>query len=571
MSLLNWLLRFRCLFVALVVSLVAPRQGGAQDARSAGGTLLIVNAHIFGHGDSDALYIKAGRIEAVGKRSTVEPSAQEGTPTIDAEGGVVVPGFHDAHIHMMSGGLTLVGLNLNDFHSVAAVAQAVREYARTHAENSWIIGRGWQYDIVPGGQFPSRLDIDRVVQDRPVLLESYDGHSSWVNSHALALAGIDSTTVDPPGGRIVREADGRTPSGILLEGADAQLQKLVPKAGRATRIEALRQATLYCLSLGITSVDDITSDAEVFDLYGELLAGGNLPIRVTVSLPVTGDLDAYEALRKSHQSPFLRFGFLKGYVDGVIESRTAYMLEPYEGRADRGTPLIEPENLRGLVEQAAARGFAVGLHAIGDAAVRISLDAFESATHTRHEGTILGRIEHIEVIDPTDAPRFQKLGVIASMQPLHAVPSGESPDDGVWSRNLGRKRLPHSFAWRELLNAGATLAFGSDWPVMSADPLWGIAVATTRQNEAGQPAGGWNAHQRISAAEAIRAYTLGSAIAIGRSGELGRLAPGFIADLVILSPTVDLKRPLTLWNGERVRYVIVDGVVRVPAGHPAKR
>ena len=564
MSIVNHLLNSCLLLAAFAAHLVTTGLTSAQE--TGGGTLVVVNARVFGHDDADALYVKNGRIEAVGKRSSVEPMAPDGVLRIDAKGGIALPGFHDAHIHMMSGGLTLVGLNLNDLRSVAAVAQALKTYAREHPGNGWIVGRGWQYDIVPGGQFPSRHDIDRVVSDRPVLLDSYDGHSSWVNSLALALGKIDSATPDPPDGHIVREVDGSTPSGILLERADAPLQRLIPEPDHATKLEALHRAVLHCLGLGITSVDDITSDLQVFGLYEELRAAGKLPLRVTVSLPVAGDIDSYEALRRNHASPYLRFGFLKGYVDGVIESATAYMLEPYDGRIDRGAPLLEPDQLQQLIERAETHGFTVGLHAIGDAAVRLSLDAFSAVPQRQSTGQIHGRIEHIESLDPADLNRFRELHIVASMMPLHAIPSGETPDEGIWSKNLGAKRLPHSFAWRELLDAGATLAFGSDWPVMSADPLRGIAVAATRQNEAGQPAGGWNARQRITAREAIDAYTAGSAIAIGRGDELGRLTPGFSADLVLLAPDVDLDRPSTLWRGDRIRYVIVDGIVRFSPG-----
>jgi predicted amidohydrolase YtcJ len=197
----------------------------------------------------------------------------------------------------------------------------------------------------------------------------------------------------------------------------------------------------------------------------------------------------------------------------------------------------------------------------------MALDGFESLSSRTREGHFCGRIEHIEVLDPADAPRFQKLGVVASMQPLHAVPSGDTPDEGVWSKNLGVTRLRHSFPWRELLDAGATLAFGSDWPVMSADPLQGIAVAATRQDEAGRPAAGWNAHQRISTHEAVVAYSEGSAIAMGLGKEMGKLAPGYFGDIVILDPAVKLEQPATLWHGTRVRFVVVGGVIRFPTPH----
>jgi predicted amidohydrolase YtcJ len=552
--------------IALVATTVS--LAGATEPPPEGGNLLIVNGSVFGRTHADALYIKGGRIQAVGKRSTVEPLVPSGVPIVDAAGGAVLPGFHDAHIHMLSGGLSLLGLNLNELRSVDAVVEAVDTFAQSHPSDKWILGRGWMYDIVPKGGFPTRREIDRVVPDRPVLLDSYDGHSSWVNSRALALAHIDSTSIDPAGGRIVREADGKTPSGVLLERAAHLVRNLAPEPDRATRLEALRRAAQHCLELGITCVDDIEDTSEIFALYGELLNADKLPIRVTVSLPVNGNLNGYDSVRQRYNSPFLRFGFLKGFIDGVIESRTAYMLAPYEGTQERGTALLRPDRLRELIVGANAHGFTAGFHSIGDGAVRMALDGLESLSSRTRETHFCGRIEHIEVLDPADAPRFQKLGIVASMQPLHAMPSGDTPDDDVWSKNLGASRLRHSFPWRELLDAGATLAFGSDWPVMSADPLQGIAVATTRQDEAGRPAAGWNAHQRISTHEAVAAYTEGSAIAVGRGTEMGKLAPGYSGDIVILDPAVNLEQPATLWHGTRVRFVVVGGVIRFPSPQP---
>jgi predicted amidohydrolase YtcJ len=428
------------------------------------------------------------------------------------------------------------------------VTEALAADARRHPGDGWILGRGWSYDLVPKGTYPTRATLDEVSRVRPIYLESYDGHAGWASSLAFERAGVDASSADPPGGRIVREEDGRTPAGTLLEGAVALLEKHIPPPGEAAERAMLEAALGHCLALGITSLDDITSEPEAFERYAALLTAGKLPLRVTVSLPLVDERSRYRELRRAYRSPWLGFGWLKGFVDGVIESKTAAMLEPYAGSDGRGELLIPPERLERLVAGAQADGFRVALHAIGDRAVRTSLDAFERAGRTRGH-----RIEHIEVVDRADVPRFAALGVAASMQPYHAVPA-DDPTAGAWAENLGSVRLGRAFAWRELHDARAELRFGSDWPVMTADPLRGLAVALTRTNETGRPPGGWNPEQRLPLAEALRGYRA--------PGARSALVPGERADLVVLARGVRLDRPETLWHGERVRAVVVDGVVR---------
>ncbi len=308
----------------------------------------------------------------------------------------------------------------------------------------------------------------------------------------------------------------------------------------------------------MTSVQHFAYDAVDVELLDGFRRTGTLPIRVHVSLPLDGDVAAYAALRDRVRDPMLRVVHLKGYVDGVIESRTAYMLEPFAGGRDRGAPLVAPGELRRLVSRAHRHGFGVALHAIGDAGVRASLAAF-AAARPRIEG-MRDRIEHLEVVHPRDVARFAKLDVVASMQPYHAVPGDSAEDDaGPWTDNLGPERLPRAFPWRDLQDAGATLAFGSDWPVMDAEPTWGLAVAITRRNENGLPAGGWQAHQALTAEQAVAAYTSGPAWSVGREGELGCLEVGCRADFTVLGPAADLDDPASLWEAG-VRATFVGGV-----------
>jgi predicted amidohydrolase YtcJ len=537
-----------------------------KPAPRAAAMLLVMNGRIFGQSPATAVLIEDGRVAAVGPDAEMKGRVATGGQIIDARGGLILPGLHDAHIHMAGGAASLEQLALDELKTLPEVIAALKIYAEAHPGDGWILGRGWMYDIVPKGQFPTRGALDQVVKDRPVLLESYDGHSSWANSRALALAGVTAATPDPADGSFVREKDGRTPAGVLLENAAEMVWHAVPTKPRAEKVEALSRAIQHVLALGVTSVDDITADQETPELYETLLQQGRLPIRVTVSLPLEGDLGTYAKLRDRLTSPFLRFGFLKGFVDGVIESKTAYMLEPYAGATDRGKPLIEPSRMLELVRRAQTQGFRVAFHSIGDAATRQALDTFAAVQKELPRPGMHHRLEHLEVLDPADLPSFQRLGVIASIMPYHANPGGDEPNTGVWAQNLGEARLAHSFAWRELLTAGATLACGSDWPVMSADPLRGLGVATSRRDEDGRPKEGWYAGQRMTADEAVRCYTEGSAAAIGRETELGRLAPGFAGDLVVLAPGVELEKPETLWKGERIQVVVTNGVVRYAGG-----
>jgi predicted amidohydrolase YtcJ len=323
----------------------------------------------------------------------------------------------------------------------------------------------------------------------------------------------------------VREKDGKTPQGTLLEHAASRVHAVVPEPDPATQREAIALALRQSLRLGITTVHTMCESVE--------------------------EVAHYLAVRERLRRPELRFGFLKGFLDGVIESRTAYMLEPYVGTAERGKPNYEPDELLALVSRANAEGVPVALHAIGDAAVRMALTAYEAAARSQR-GRVRNRIEHVEVLHPDDYPRFAALDVVASMQPYHAVPLDAPSQDDVWSANLGPARLAHSFPWRALLDAGAPLAFGSDWNVFTQDPLKGLAVAVTRQNERGLPAGGAQPQQRLTLEQALRAYTEGVAYAEGP-------APGpEPTHSFVVVEGLDPSDPRTLWTA-RVRAVVHRG------------
>lgn len=564
----------RAAWLALAISLLVVPGCGAPEETPArkGGDVLVVNARSYtlrrvdgGRLESalgatpGALLVRDGQVVAVGDEASLSEQAEGDVTRVDAGGGLVVAGLHDAHTHVLGGALGSREADLEPASTVDEALEIVRRWAEAHPEAPWVLGRGWSYDLTPKGEFPTRHMLDLVVPERPVLLEAYDGHSSWVNTKALELAGVTAETPDPADGKIVREADGKTPQGALLESASALVSEHVPALDRATKLAALGEALIGYRDLGVTTVHAICSSTDELSLYEALLNDGELPIRVVVGLPLDMPIDEVVAVRDrlaTGQPEWLRLGFLKGFLDGVIESRTAFMLEPYTGTTDeRGAPNYTREQLQALVNGAHAHGIPVALHAIGDAAVRMALDVYEAAQKAHPDVELVGhhRIEHIEVVHPDDLPRFRALGVVASMQPYHAVPSDAPSPDDVWSANLGPERLTRAFAWRALLDAGATLAFGSDWPVFTRDPLKGMAVAVTRRNVRGLPAEGWQAHQAITFGEALWAYTIGPVSSVWYGDPLA--ARG--VDLTVLEG-VRPGHPETLWTG-RARTLLLDG------------
>lgn len=526
--------RLALLLLFAAAGCVGPRRGAPPPA------LLVAGGSVYGAPGADAVLVRGGLIEAVGRGADLARRAPEAR-RLDARGGLILPGFQDAHLHLLDGGLSLEELELGEAKTEAEAVELVRRWAAEHPGKGALRGRGWAYSITPPGTYPTKQSLDAVVSDRPVVLESFDGHAYWFNSAALAKAGVDST-------------------GTVLEAGSELVDKASGGRSYAEKRRGVERGLAYLARLGVTAAAVMSPDRDEFEILASLERSGRLPLRIFYCPPIEGDLAAYERLRARATGPMLRFGWLKGFVDGVIESRTAAMLEPYAGSDERGVPAIPPARLKELVAAAQKKGFSVALHAVGDAAVRSALDAFEAADREAPRPALKRKIEHIEVLSPEDRARFRALDAVASMQPLHADPGGADPDSGVWARNLDPERRRNSFAWRDLLDAGAVLAFGSDWPVVSADPLAGMAMARTRRSREGLPEHGWNVHQSIIPDEALWAYTRGFAYAAGLQNKLGCLAPGCLPDLAVLSPEVRLDRPDSLWGGH-VSVVIGAGKV----------
>jgi predicted amidohydrolase YtcJ len=513
-----------------------------------------------------ALFVRDGRVVAIGSDAEVANLAK-GTPgvrEVDLAGRVVVPGFIDAHVHILSGGLGLDRLDLAGARSREATLAAIAAYAKAHPERPWILGRGWSYDLWKPG-FPSREELDRAVPDRPVYLRSYDGHSAWANSRALALAGIDERTPEPKDGRVVRVAGTQRPQGTLLEEAVGLVGDKVPKPSIDERKAAIRRALSHAAQFGVTTLCEVGDDLEDLSVYAALDREGGLALRVVYGPSIDDGIDAYAKVRarllaERRPGAMLSPGPLKGFVDGVVESNTAGMLAPYaDGSGAGAPPHLTKEKILEQVRAADRQGLDVAYHAIGDGSVRAVLDAVEDVQRSEKPWPRRPRIEHVEVVSKEDVPRFSQLGVVASMMPAHAEP-GDEPEGGVWAKKVGPERLHRAFAFASLLDARARLAFGSDWPVAPIDPLKAIAIAVTRQGADGKPAGGWVPEQRISVDAALAGYTSGAAYAVRLDDQVGVLARGRAADLAVLSREADLAQPASLF-GAKVDLTAVAGRV----------
>ncbi|MCD6518731.1 MAG: amidohydrolase [Anaerolineae bacterium] len=503
---------------------------------------------------AEAVWLKEGKIALVGSSAKVLAAASPEAERIDLQGRTVLPGFEDAHLHFGEYGLLLQRVDLRGASSLSAALERVRLALREHPKGEWLQGSGWDHNLWPGAKRPSRYDLDQVAPDVPIALRSKDGHSLWVNSLALQLAQISASTPDPPGGQILRDEAGE-PTGILVERALGLIVRHIPKPSKALMERALRLALREAARLGVTSIHNCEGP-ESFAAFQELAANGELTLRVWHMIPLEHLSSALAlGLRTGFGNSLLRVGHVKIFADGALGSRTAEMLAPYEGSdSDRGVATLTTEEIYAAVRDAAQGGLACAIHAIGDAANRRVLDVYERVKKEGWTGALRQRIEHVQLLAPEDLPRLAELGVIASMQPVHATQDMEMAD-----RHWGR-RARWSYAWRSLLDQGTTLAFGTDCPVESLDPLAGLYAAVTRQRRDGSPPGGWYPEERLSLDEAIYAYTMGSAIASGEEREKGSISPGKWADLVVLSQDIYRGPPEVLLE-TRVEMTIFAGRV----------
>jgi len=518
-----------------------------------------VEAMVDGAAPADAVAVRDGRIVQVGTTVEARQLIGSGTRIIELDGETLLPGFQDAHIHPIEGGMLARTCDLHDLDEPAAYVDAVAAFAAAHPERDWIDGEGWSLTAFPRGE-PDRSLLDAVVPDRPVFLYSHDGHVGWANSRALTVAGIDRATPDPEDGRIVRDADG-DPTGTLVDGAIDLLAPHLPEATHADRLEGLRVAQRQLHALGITGWQDAHVEPDQLAVYREAAEAGWLTARVVAAMWWHRDggldqIDTFERQRLESSVGRLRAGSVKLMLDGILESRTAFMTAPYAGSPWAGTPFIDPDVLREVVIELDRRGFQAHFHAIGDGAVRLALDAVEAARMANATSDQRHHISHIEVVHPDDVPRFARLGVVANMQPFWA-----SDDDQMQTlRNplLSPDRIGWQYPFASLLRSGATLAGGSDWTVTTANPLLEIEVAVTRVAPSTREVAPFSPDERLSLDAALRAFTIGSAFVNHLDAETGTIEVGKLADLVILDR--DLRAPDAGPIGDaRVRQTFVEG------------
>ncbi len=498
----------------------------------------------------EAMAVRNGRVATLGTNR--ELSGAAGARTVDLGGRTIIPGLIDAHIHFLSYARSLNKVILEGVRSKEEALRMVAEKARELGPGRWVLGGGWNHYLWDPPSFPTRHDLDRVAPDNPVLLDRKDLHSCWVNSMALQAAGVTRDTPDPPGAAIGRDSDGE-PDGLFYESATAIPRRVISEAPEDA-LTVMRKGFENLASMGLVGFHDCEGP-DAFSAFQQLDAQGELPMRIVILLAYpTLDQSIAIGLRTGFGTERLRVGPVKIFSDGSLGSMTAQMLDPYVGHPNnKGISTISQEELEEAIMKAAEAGIPSAVHAIGDAANRRVLDAFAKVGNA---GGLTHRVEHVQHLHPNDIPRFGKLGVVASMQPIHAT-SDMLPAD----RLLGN-RARYSYAWRSLLNTGAVLAFGSDAPVETPNPFAGIHAAVTRQDENDLPENGWYPDERLTVEEAVRAYTEGAARSMPYlPGVTGMLHEGAVADFLVLEQDIfaadpreikDMKPRATVIGGEAV-------------------
>jgi len=544
-----------------VLLLAAVATGGCILAQSAQAPLHSSTCYLHGriytndakHPWAEAMVTRDDKIYCVGSISQImlDCGGAEAQETIQLRGGFVMPGFNDAHVHLGEAARDKLNLSLNDATSVDDLLKRVRDSAARHKSGEWILGSGWDQSRWADPRYPTRLELDQVAPGNPVYLTHVSGHIAVANSLALKHAEINADTPDPKGGRIGRFADGE-PNGLLEENATEMVEQRIPDPSDADRQKGIALVLTELAQNGVTSVQDF-STWEDFLAYGEIKQAKKLTVRITEWLPFTTPLDNLQNLRAQGGTtdPWLRTGALKGFLDGALGTHTAALLAPYtDDPSTSGILTMDPEKLKAMAIERDRLGFQIALHAIGDKANRVALDTFESLVRVNPPRDRRDRIEHAQVVAPEDIPRFGKLQVIASMQPSHET------NDMRWAeQRLGPERSKGAYAWNSLQKAGATLAFGTDYPVESINPLRGIYACVTREAVGGGPPGGWIPQEKLPVDDCIAAYTKGSAYAEFMDGKKGELKPGEFADFVILSQDLTRISPKDILKTEVLQTV----------------
>ncbi len=482
----------------------------------------------------EAIAVGGGRIVAVGRSEELLAAAPAGAKRVDLRGRCVVPGFTDAHAHFLGYAEKSAWIELRETRSIEEVVERVSTRA-PRSGHDWVVGRGWDQNDWSEPAYPGREALDAVAKRSPAYLVRVCGHAAWVNSAALRLAGIDRETPDPPGGRIMRDSSGE-PTGILIDNAMDLVSKLVPPFSRDQKKRLLREAAERCLAVGLVGVHEMGVTPETVQLYRELYAAGELPFRVSAYLEGTnaGAAALAVGLRPEPLAEFFSIVGVKFYADGSLGARSAALLDDYaDDPGNRGILVETPDSMYAALLAWHEAGFQAAVHAIGDAAVRMVLDAYERILREHPAPDRRHRIEHAQVVSPADRGRFGSLGVVPSMQFAHCT------SDMPWAGSrLGARREADAYAWRTLLSVCGRIPGGSDFPVEPINPLLGIHAAVTRTDLSGNPAGGWHAEECLTVHEAVRAFTVDAAWAAHREDFAGVIAPGMLADFIVLSDDI---------------------------------
>jgi len=525
---------------AVAVLLAAPAAPAEKpaDLVLVGGAIITLDP---AHPRATAVAVRDGRIVAVGDQAQVTPLVGVATKRVDLAGRAVFPGLTDAHVHVESLGAAIENLDLVGAATLDEARRRVAARVGALKPDEWLLGRGWDQNDWPGQQFPTAADLDAVSAGHPVYLTRVDGHAGWANSNALAVAGIDAKTPDPPGGRIIRDAAG-APTGVLVDHAQVLVTSKIPEAPHEVRKRRLAAGLQACARAGLTEVHDAGVGLDAVGIYKELLREKSLPVRVYVMLRGPGEFLAKGATLKPEVGlgdGMLTIRAIKVVADGALGSRGALLLAPYSDEpGKKGLLTVDEAEFRRLLPRAIAQGFQVNTHAIGDGANRFVLDAYERAFGGYDGSRYRFRIEHAQVVGPGDVSRFKSLGVIPSMQPTHCT------SDMYWAEaRLGPERVKGAYLWKTFLAQGVPIAGGSDAPVEQVAVIPGLYAAVTRQDAKGWPAGGWHPEERVTIDEALAMFAKHAAFAAFEEHDRGEIAVGRRADLTVLSRDVTAVPP----------------------------
>ena len=524
--------------------------------------LALINGKIWTVDDdypvAEAVAVWNGTIIAVSTNESISSLVGDETKVIDLQGNLVLPGFIDNHTHFLTGGNWLSGVKLKDASNVDEFGERLRNKSQELPEGAWITGGTWDHDNWPGGKLPTAADIDKYVEDRPVFVTRYDGHMSVANSFALSLAGISSATTDPPGGIIVRKPGSRDPEGVLKDVAQGLVRRVIPGQSKAELRMAIEAAMAEAKRVGVTSLQDMNLNPANLRIYQELILENKMTVRIYGHWQIAQwqRLSNLGIIKNFTSGNWLKIGGLKGIVDGSIGSSTALFFEPYlQDPSTRGVFVTQPDILKEHIIEADKAGLNMAIHAIGFRANSEILDIFEEVIEVNGPGDRRFRIEHAQHIHPKDFKRFADLGIIASVQPYHAI------DDGRFvEKRIGKERSKTTYPFKQFLDNGITMTFGSDWTVAPLDPIKGIDAAVTRRTTDGKNPDGWYPEQKITVEKAIKAYTISNAFAVFEENIKGSITVGKLADMVVLSQDI-LSIPVNDIVNTEVLYTIVDGKI----------